>query len=252
MNSYKLVIAYDGTRYHGWQWQENSISVDSVIRDTFLKAFRQERMHLVGASRTDAGVHADGQVIRLGTLLDLDPEKLRYVLNMALPDDIVVRECERIAEESSFHPQHNIQRKTYVYRFFLKRPAPMVQRYGYFVPCKIDTYKLANALSVFVGTHDFRAFSKEDLNKDTTRTIESVSLAPCDQTGGYKISITGTSFLRHMIRRIVGASFEIAKRPNRSCSELKQLLLVPSSVSKNLSTAPAKGLCLESITYTNK
>lgn len=248
MNSYKLVIAYDGTNYHGWQWQENAISIDNVLRDTFLRVFKQEKMHLVGASRTDAGVHAQGQAVRLGTLLTIDPQKLMYVFNNSLPDDIVITECTRVDQESRFHPQHNIKTKVYKYRFFLKRPEPMVQRYGYFVEYPIDTQKLVQALTIFVGTHDFRAFSKELQEKNTLRTIESITVMPSDKFGGYTITVTGKSFLRHMIRRIVGAAFEIARRPNRSCQELKQLLFVPQNI-QNLPTAPAKGLCLESITY---
>lgn len=248
MNSYKLIIAYDGTNYHGWQWQDNAISVDNVLRETFLKAFKQTEMHIVGASRTDAGVHAKGQVVRLGTHLSIDPQKLMYVFNNALPDDILITHCERVDEASRFHPQHDIETKMYTYRFFLHRPEPMVQRYGYFVEYPIDTHKLIQALTIFLGTHDFRAFSKELKEKNTQRTIESVTVGPCEKFGGYIITFTGKSFLRHMIRRMVGAAFEIARRPNRSCQELKQLLFAPRVV-QNLPTAPAKGLCLESITY---
>ncbi len=248
MNSYKLIVAYDGTSYHGWQWQDNAISIDNVLRETFLKTFKQTEMHIVGASRTDAGVHAQGQVVRLGTLLSIDPQKLMYVFNNALPGEIVITECTRVDPGSRFHPQHDIGIKTYTYRFFLKRPEPMVQRYGHFVEYPIDTQKLVQALTVFVGTHDFRAFSKELKEKDTQRTVESVTVTPCRKFGGYTITFTGKSFLRHMIRRMVGAAFEVARRPNRSCQELKQLLFVPRTT-ENLPTAPAKGLCLESITY---
>ena len=248
MNSYKLVVAYDGTGYHGWQWQDNAITIDTVLRETFLRVFKQKEMHLVGASRTDAGVHANSQVVRLGTKITIDPQKLMFVLNNSLPDDIVINSCEYIEAESRFHPQHDIIRKTYVYRFFLKRPKPIDQRYGHFIGYSIDAHKLAQVLTFFVGTHDFRAFSKELPEKNTIRTIEGIALAPCRKTDGYEITFTGKSFLRHMIRRIVGAAFEIARRPERSCQEIKQLLLVPS-LSKNLPTAPAKGLCLEAILY---
>ena len=250
MHSYKLTVAYEGTQYYGWQWQVNQISVDRVIRESFLRAFSQDSMYLVGSSRTDAGVHAHGQVIRIGTEIDINSEKLKSVLNRTLPPTIVIRDCEKISPLSRFHPQHNIKNKVYIYRFFLKRPLPIVQNYGFFIEQNIDTHKLGEALSLFVGTHDFEGFSKELSDKNTTRTIESIALAPCEVTGGYKITIVGKSFLRHMIRRIVGASIEIAKKKNRSLSELKKLLLNPRLQNKNLPTAPAKGLCLESITYT--
>ncbi|MFT6765478.1 MAG: tRNA pseudouridine38-40 synthase [Alteromonas naphthalenivorans] len=248
MNSYKLVIAYDGTDYHGWQWQDNAVTVDSILRKTFLRTFKQTEMHIVGASRTDAGVHAQGQVVRIGTHMDIDPQKLMYVFNNALSDDIIITECSRIDLESRFHPQHDIAKKIYTYRFYLKRPGPMKQRYGCFIGYPIDTYKLVQALTVFVGTHDFRAFSKELEAKNTVRTIDGITVTSCKTTGAHIITVIGKSFLRHMIRRIVGAAFEIARKPNRSCQELKQLLLIPQLV-KNLPTAPAKGLCLESITY---
>ena len=172
-----------------------------------------------------------------------------YVLNNALPDDILVKNCERVTPGSQFHPQHGILKKTYVYRFFLQRSDPMMQRYGHVLERKIDMHILGQALSLFAGTHDFRAFSKEPHDKNTVRTIEAIMLMPCQKLGGYKIVIEGKSFLRHMIRRIVGAAFEIASRPDRSCNELKRLLLIPK-LPKNLPTAPAKGLCLESIAYT--
>jgi len=244
--TYKLTVAYDGTDYHGWQWQPNQISVDRVLRETFLSAFHQKELFLVGASRTDAGVHATGQVVRIKTALQVSPEKILYVWNNALPDDIVITDIIPVAD--TFHPQHGVASKTYKYTFFTQRPAPQVQRFGLYIPYKIDTIKLARCLSIFVGTHDFRLYCKEEPEKDTVRTIQSISIEPCQKTGGVKIKVVGASFLRYMIRRIVGASLTAAYKSTITPNDLKRALLAKKLV-KSLPTANAKGLCLHKIEY---
>jgi tRNA pseudouridine38-40 synthase len=246
MPSYKLTVAYDGTDYHGWQWQPQQRSIDRVLRETFLATFRQDELYLVGASRTDAGVHAEGQVVRVMTKLNLTPEKLLYVWNKALPDDIVITDVIEIDE--SFHPQRQVVTKTYEYTFFTKRPEPLVQRFGLYIPHEVDMQKLARCLSVFVGTHDFRTFCKEEPEKDTIRTIESISLGPCQKMGGIKIKVVGKSFLRYMIRRIVGAALTAATRKDITQNDLKRSLL-EKKLSKVLPTAGAKGLSLKKIEY---
>ncbi len=246
MVTYKLTVAYDGTDYHGWQWQPQKRSIDRVIRETFLAAFHQKELYLVGASRTDAGVHAQGQVVRVITHLDLTPEKLMLVLNKALPDDIVITDAVKIGD--TFHPQHRVMEKTYEYRFFTKQPEPLVQRFGAYIPHRVDMEKLGRCLSVFVGTHDFQLFCKEEPEKDTTRTINSISLGPCTQTGAVKITVKGPSFLRYMIRRIVGAALTAATKTTVTHHDLKQAL-IHKKQTKVLPTANAKGLCLKKIEY---
>lgn len=246
MQSYKVTVAYDGTDYHGWQWQPRERSIDRVLRETFLGAFHQDELFLVGASRTDAGVHAEGQVFRLRTALRLDPLKILKVWNNALPSDILIKELKKVDER--FHPQHGVVRKTYEYRFFMERPGVMQQRFGSYVPYAVAMDKLAQALAIFVGTHDFRAFCKEDESKDTVRTIETISLGFCARTGACKITVVGKSFLRYMIRRIVGAALTAACKSTISLKDLK-LALCEKRLFQVLPTAPARGLCLKKIEY---
>lgn len=246
-HSYKLIVAYDGTDYHGWQRQKGVRSVDHVIRETFLRSFYQKDLLLVGASRTDAGVHTRGQVVRLRTQLDLIPSKLQYILNRSLPPDIVVMDCEKVP--SRFHPQHGVLQKTYTYTFSLKKLSPMVGRYCYVFPHPLDVALFREALETFVGTHDFRSFVKEESDKNTIRTVDTAALEPSACGQFFIITIKGRTFLRYMIRRMVGAAFVVASRRTLTIDDLRNQLSGSAHCTKLLITAPAKGLCLESIEY---
>jgi tRNA pseudouridine38-40 synthase len=246
-HSYKLIIAYDGTDYHGWQRQPNHTSIDHVVRQTFLRSFCQKDLLLVGASRTDAGVHARGQVVRLRTALDLDPSKLAYVLSRALPDDISIISCQKV--DALFHPQHTVVRKIYSYTFSLEKQLPMFSRYCYYFPHPLCLDRLQEALQVFVGTYDFSYFCKEQKGKNTIRTIESIALTLSECKKRYTITIVGPSFLRYMIRRIVGACLAYASQKDLSLAVLRGKLTGSDYCVKLLITAPAKGLCLEAIEY---
>jgi len=202
----------------------------------------------VGASRTDAGVHARGQVVRIRTVLPLPPEKILFVLNRALPEDIKVMSCEAVSK--AFHPQRNVIRKTYSYTFSLEKLSPMDARFGWQYPHTLCLERLREALSVFVGVHDFRNFCREEGGKPTVRTIENIDLIKFSDTSlHYRIQITGHSFLRHMIRRIVGGSLAVASSETLTAADLQKLLQGKPECIKLLVTAPAQGLCLESIEY---
>jgi tRNA pseudouridine38-40 synthase len=247
MKRYKLTITYDGTDYFGWQWQPEKESIQSILLDTFKGLFKQDHLYLVGASRTDAGVHARGQVVRIKTeLADICPEKMIRIWNNALPPAIVINDICEVDEQ--FHPQHGIEKKIYEYTFYKKRPDPFIQRFGWFFEYKIDGKKLIDALSLFIGKHNFKAFCKEDSEKDTVKTVDKISVVECTKTGGYKIIVEGSSFLRHMIRRMVGSALHVASKPHLSIQVIKDMLLYQKTT-KVLPTAPAKGLCLVSIEY---
>lgn len=137
MSSYrrfKLVVAYDGTAYFGWQTQANRRSVQETIIKTFKKVFHCEP-RLIGASRTDAGVHALGQVLLCVMPFEIMPEKLRFAISNALPRDIVLRSVTPVDE--SFHPHHNVFKKTYYYHFFTKRPLPFLSDMGGFFAIRL-------------------------------------------------------------------------------------------------------------------
>ncbi len=247
-HAYRLIIAYDGTDYYGWQFQNDRPSVEGVIRKTFLRSFKQKDVLFVGASRTDAGVHARGQTARLKTDLLLEPHKLMTILNRALPRDIQIVSC--IHAPDRFHPHHDVLMKTYTYSFSLQKPSPQESRFLYYFPWDIDIKTMQEALRVFEGTHDFSYFCKEAVaEKSKIKTITSIMLE--EKNTHFIITIKGTSFLRYMIRRIVGAAFAVASHQNVSLQELKETLSQKNKRAKLLITAPAHGLCLSTIDYKN-
>lgn len=246
MKSYKLVVAYDGTDYYGWQAQDHKPSVAQALNNAFKHAFNHD-IRVQGASRTDAGVHALGQVVRIRTDLAITPDRLKWAWNNVLGPNIVIRSLELVDE--SFNPFFDVAQKTYFYHFFLERPLPFLQRYGYYYPYKIDMVLLREALQFFIGTHDFCSFkSSEDVRADTVRTIDSINLEYIKRYNVYRITVKGQKFLRHMIRRIVGASFAIASRPGSSIAELKKVM-DKRDPRHTLPNAPGKGLLLYKIVY---
>ena len=246
MKSYKLIVAYDGSDYFGWQDQPEKASVAGALNNAFATVFKKE-IKVLGASRTDAGVHALGQVVRIKTDLAITPERLKWAWNNALPADISIRSVQ-LAQES-FNPFCDVSQKIYYYHFFLERPFPLVQRYGCYYPYKVDMDLLQQALQFFVGTHDFCSFkSSEDTRANTIRTIDSISLEYIKRYNVYRITVTGQKFLRHMIRRIVGASLSVASQRGNTLEFLKQIMDA-CDPRHTLPNAPAKGLMLYKIMY---
>jgi len=249
MNHYKLVIAYDGTDYCGWQEQKNKPSITEALKKAFGLVFAKE-VSILGASRTDARVHALGQVALCKTGLDIPIQKMKQAWNNALPANIMIRSLQQ--KSPPFHPYYNVKQKTYHYHFFLNRPLPFLSRYGWYYPYSIDGAMLKKALDFFIGTHDFVSFrSSEDIRENTLRTIDVISLTYIKRFKMYRITIKGQKFLHHMIRRIVGASMTVASRNNRSLHVLKEVMAAQNS-NNFLPNAPAQGLLLYNITYTDK
>lgn len=246
MKTYKITIAYDGTTYVGWQYQPNKIAIINVLQNTFKKLFGLD-IHLLGSSRTDSGVHAVGQVARFSVDMLIEPHKMLFAWNNILPCDIVIRDLQVI--NSDFNPRNVIQ-KIYYYHFFLNRPLPFVSRYGWHITQSLDLEKLRNCLRIFVGTHDFRSFCTGYDKENTIRTIDSIELKYIRQFKCYQIAVKGKGFLRHMVRRIVGASVAIALEKERSIDELIQALN-DKDPQQCFFTAPACGLMLRKVIYKN-
>ena len=244
-NRYKLTIAYDGTDYHGWQIQPHCLSIAQAIQDTFINVFNHP-CKLVGASRTDAGVHALGQVGLLTSSLAIEPERLRFVLNNHLPSSLLIRKIQRA--DLDFHPQRNVRQKTYYYHFFTCRPLPFVSRYGAYYRFPLSLEKLNNCLQVFVGTHDFRSFCTGDEMETTVKTITSITVHCFKRFNIYRIEIRGHSFARFMIRRIVGASLYVASHSTLQSGDLRAALAQCNPL-QPYPTAPAQGLMLARIAY---
>lgn len=245
MTNYKIVVSYDGTDYHGWQKQPNNITVVEVLEKSFYKVFHH-KISIKGASRTDAGVHAYWQVASFSSSVQIAPFRLKFAWNNALPEDIVLREVVMV--DAPFNPHDGVVEKTYHYHFFIKRPLPFFQRYGWYFKREIDFDLLQQSFKVFLGTHDFRSFCTGDDMQSTIRTIHSMHLEYDGKMDAYRIVVKGPGFLRYMIRRIVGACLEIASRDELGVSDL-QKALDKKDPEQTLPNSPAKGLVLYKIDY---
>jgi len=246
LSMYKLIIAYDGTDFAGWQRQSEGGSIEQVVSSSFMRVFDAE-VALSAASRTDAGVHALGQVVLCRTPIALKPEALRRAWNGALPQSVLIRSCALVSDE--FHPRCNVQSKTYHYHFFTKQPLPFLARYGWYCERPVDLSKLEQVLAGFVGTHDFCAFCKaRDVCGSTVRMINSITIEYFRRFSVYRISVTGPGFMRHMVRRLVGAAMFVATRSDMPIDYAQQVLL-SGDPNNTLGKAPAHGLLLYKIRY---
>ncbi|MBN1549346.1 tRNA pseudouridine(38-40) synthase TruA [Candidatus Babeliales bacterium] len=245
-HTYKLTVAYDGANYHGWQEQQGYPSIYGALAETFQATFNVP-CRLFGASRTDAGVHALGQVVRLQTDLEIDSYRLMDAWNNRLPEAMVIRDIQQV--DASFHPCHNVKQKTYWYHVFTERPVPFFVRYGWYVRLPLNKKKLHDALQVFIGEHDFRSFiSTGEDYESTVKTIDSIEIEQLDAVQGYRIIVKGHSFLHHMVRRLVGAAVHVATHEHLSTDDIHRAL-AEKDPNQILPNAPAQGLMLHSIVY---
>ncbi|MBY0109734.1 MAG: hypothetical protein K2X90_01335 [Candidatus Babeliaceae bacterium] len=254
MYYYKLIIAYDGFDYQGWQWQPTGKAVANQLEKSFKKAFHQEVASLVGASRTDTGVHALGQVARLKTAFYLEPEVLKRAWQGALPHTILLRDVQYMQRD--FDLQENIVYKIYDYYLSNVKVLPIVGRYCLTYYGAFDAELLKKNLDIFLGTHDFRSFCTGYDKDDTVRTIDSISLVYLSRFNVYRIRIKGPGFLRYMIRRIIGAALQTMtmqlEKKLDNAQKYLTIILDEKNPKQHLKTAPAHGLMLRSITYGNK
>lgn len=240
MHKYKIKISYDGTNYYGWQTQPNKATITGILENRFKSVFKQD-IKIEGASRTDRGVHAMGQVAQFETDLKIDKQLLISILNNSLPRDILIRKIEEI--DNSFHVRHNISLKTYYYHIFIERPSVFYSRYGYYYP-ELNLDLLKEKLQIFIGHHDFRSFCTGYEKENTCRNIESIELKFIKKIDAYRIIFKSTGFLRHMVRRIVGACID----NKYMVPEIKSIMEVKNN-NQRIVTAPAHGLLLYKIDY---
>ncbi len=246
MRTFKLVIAYDGTGYKGWQEQPGLPTIEGLFKKRLKQVFKKE-IPFTGASRTDAGVHAFGQVARVQFDLDITPSHVKHVLNNAMPTGISVRSVELVP--ATFHPRVGVKQKVYYYHFFTEQPVPFVSRYGIYVP-KLNLEKFKKALQIFKGTHDFRSFVTGEQGRTTVRTINEIELLYNKKFEAYQVKVVGPSFLTHMIRRIVGACFAVAS--SDMPLDILSKALEKKDPEQHLYVAPPQGLLLQSIEYEKK
>lgn len=241
----KLVIAYDGTRYNGWQKQGNTENTIQGKIERVLSSILEEEIELHGSGRTDAGVHAKAQVANFHTSRDISIEDIATVLNMYLPNDIAVYQLEEVPNR--FHSRLNATSKCYNYRIWnCYVPHPFEHRFLYQVDQHLNLDKMREAAKKFEGTHDFKGFcSNKRMKKSTVRTIYSIDI---EQAGKEIIlKFNGNGFLYNMVRIITGTLIEVGLG-KRKPEEMETLIASKNREEAGF-TAPAQGLCLESVSY---
>lgn len=244
MKRVKLVVAYDGTNYHGWQVQDNGITIEEVLNRT-ISELVQEDIKVIGASRTDAGVHACGNVAVFDTESRIPGDKFSFALNQRLPEDIRIQESCEVDED--FHPRYADTVKTYEYNILNRRfELPSKRLYAAFCYYPMDIERMNQAAAYLVGEHDFKSFCSAGAQVQTTvRTIYAVNVTKEDDM--VHIRITGNGFLYNMVRIIAGTLMQVGTglmEPER----VKEILEARDR-SKAGPTAVAKGLTLVEIRY---
>lgn len=244
MKRVKLVVAYDGTNYHGWQVQDNGITIEEVLNRT-ISELVQEDIKVIGASRTDAGVHACGNVAVFDTESRIPGDKFSFALNQRLPKDIRIQEsCE---VDADFHPRYADTVKTYEYNILNRRfELPTKRLYAAFCYYPMDIERMNQAAAYLVGEHDFKSFCSAGAQVQTTvRTIYAVNVTKADDM--VHIRITGNGFLYNMVRIIAGTLMQVGTGLMEP-EQVKEILEARDR-SKAGPTAVAKGLTLVEIRY---
>lgn len=239
MKRIMLVVAYDGTAYHGWQVQPGAPTIEGELNQALCSLLGEE-IQVIGASRTDAGVHALGNVAVFDTETRIPAEKLPYALNQRLPEDIRVRSAEETALD--FHPRHCDSRKTYEYRILNDDfPVPTRRLYAHFTYVPLDVERMRQGAEYLVGEHDFKSFCGAGAIVETTvRRILGIQVEK--EGAEIVIRICGTGFLYHMVRIVAGTLMEIG-RGVYPPEHMKEILEAKDRQAAG-PTAPACGLTL--------
>lgn len=247
MKRVKLVVAYDGTAYHGWQVQPNGRTIEGELNRA-LSELLHEEIQVIGASRTDSGVHALCNVAVFDTQARIPAEKICYAVNQRLPEDIRVRESCEVAPD--FHPRHCSSRKTYEYRIYQDTfPEPVRRLYTYFTYVPLDLDRMREGAAYLVGEYDFKSFcSVAAVVETTVRTILSITIER--QGKEIVISVCGTGFLYNMVRIIAGTLMEVG-RGSYPPEHVKDILEVRDRQAAG-PTAPACGLTLVKYEWTGQ
>ncbi len=244
MKRIKLIVAYDGTNYCGWQTQINGITVEEVLNKT-LSGLLKEDIRVIGASRTDSGVHALGNVAVFDTESKIPGDKFSFALNQRLPEDIRIQESCQVADD--FHPRFCDTIKTYEYKILNRKFAlPTERLYSAFVYYPLDVEKMQMAAAYLVGEHDFKSFcSSGSQVESTVRTITDISIEKHGEM--ISIRVSGNGFLYNMVRIIVGTLMKIGL----GVWEPERMEEILNACDRNAAgpKAEARGLTLVEIRY---
>lgn len=245
MKRIKLTVAYDGTNYHGWQVQPNAVTIEGKLNEA-ISELTKESIQVIGASRTDAGVHALGNVAVFDTESRIPGEKFSYALNQRLPDDIVIQQSQEV--DKDFHPRYCTCEKTYEYVILNRKfPLPEYRNTAFFYYGDLDIKAMQEATKAFFGEHDFAGFCSAGAQvKTTVRTIYELTVEKKDNDM-ICIRVRGNGFLYNMVRIIAGTLLEVGKG-NIEAKSLENRIAAADR-SQAGPTAPARGLKLIRIQY---
>lgn len=244
MRRIKLTVAYDGTNYCGWQVQPNGITVEEVLNRA-LSALTGTKVNVIGASRTDSGVHARGNVAVFDTDSPIPPDRISYAVNQKLPDNIVVVKSEEVPKD--WHPRYQNSVKTYEYHILnAKMPDPTRRYTTYFVSYHLDLEQMRKAAGYLVGEHDFASFCNIHTDvEDTVRTIYELTVEKSGED--LTIRVRGNGFLYNMVRIIAGTLLQVG-RGFYTPEDVRGILETKDRESAGV-TAPPHGLMLMRIEY---
>ena len=244
MRNIILTLCYDGTEYHGFQRQENGLTIQQVVEEA-IKKVTGETVSITGCSRTDAGVHATEYICNFKTKSSVPADKFCFALNSYMPDDI---SCTASSEaEEDFHARYSAKSKTYTYTIYnAPHKNPVVCRYAWHYPIKIDVEKMKVAASAIVGTHDFTAFmASGGQQKTTVKTVNFLDVS--EEENKIEISINADGFLYNMVRIIAG-TLVYAGTGKIDPLQLPDIIKSGDRVRAGI-TAPPQGLCLKKVFY---
>lgn len=248
MHCYKLLISYDGTRYSGWQIQPNASTIQEHLQDALKVLLKKTEVSIIGSGRTDAGVHAEGQVAHFKHEDELDLHKMLHGLNGMIPRDIRVKKIEEVP--LAFHAQYSAMGKEYHYNLYLEPIMDPFQRlYAWHVRKKIDLDLMKKASLLFCGTHDFTSFANEahagSASRDPVRTIYRIDFVPIK--GGIRLEFEGDGFLYKMVRNIVGTLVDVASH-KLSIEDIPRIFEARDRRQAS-KAAPPEGLFLVHVNY---
>ena len=242
-----LKFSYDGSRYCGYQIQPGLNTIQECLENAVCKVNNGIRKSVQSSGRTDKGVHALSQYAHVDMDIDITPKKLKRALNSNLPDDIHI--IDTCIVQDDFHARYNVLSKKYEYYINLGEYNPIEKNYVFQYNYDLDLDKMRDAIKVFLGEHDFRAFVTESKEKENCiRTITSAYIEKVDNEK-IKFTFEGNGFLRYQIRNMVGILIRVGE--NKISTEDVEKILLSKDRSKSGKTAPANGLYLVEVKYNN-
>jgi tRNA pseudouridine38-40 synthase len=241
----RLILEYDGSRYHGWQRQVDGLTIQGIIEEK-IQMMTREPVSLIASGRTDAGVHALNQVCHFITKTKIDPNALQRGLNALLPDDILIKKAEHVPLD--FHAMYNAKSKTYEYRILnRKEPDVFLRSYAWHIERALSIVEMHKCISLLCGKHDFSSFrSTGSGNRNPVREMMRAELQGPDQ-GLLRFVFEADGFLRHMVRNIVGTVVEVGQR-KMEFAEFSEIFHSKDRRRAGLK-APPQGLFLVEVKY---